>query len=227
MASRAGIVLGLGYPLLNDNPVGFIDYLGLRSCDEIQKHRKIVDDLLNKFADGFAQGGACAGTGVSLDWSSTIENTNLAIGVGIEVKTLGGVLDGATTQRYGARVYSGASRALSLFGKLTEGIGIGYDSYQAVNAFSRGDFASGIADAESAGLGTIGLLIAGSNPLSATLAAGGAIAIGVGEQVALAYIDKKDQAAVKSYCQGRNELFQDALDKSASILDEEQKGCCN
>ncbi|TAN81118.1 MAG: RHS repeat-associated core domain-containing protein, partial [Phormidium sp. SL48-SHIP] len=218
------------YGMVGNNPIGFIDYLGLRSCDEIQNHRDIVYNVLNSIANQFAQGGLCAGSEASQNWAATAENANAAVGVGVTLAALGGIAEG-TTERYGAQVYRGSSQALSnslsTVGRVTGGIGIAVDGYQAVGAFSSGDIGGGISNSASAGLGGVGLAIASSNPATALAAAGGALAIGVAEQAALSYINRQDRASVESYCNQRNQTFQDGLDKLNELSQEANDGCCN
>lgn len=224
---RGGLNL---YGMVGNSPINFIDYLGLRSCEEIQNHRDIIYNVLNSIADQFAAGGICAGSEASKNWAATAENANVALGVGVSLAALGGIAEG-TTERYGAQVYRGSSQALSnslsTVGRVTGGIGIAVDGYQAVDAFSSGDIGGGISNSVSAGLGGFGLAIASSNPATALAAAGGALAIGVAEQAALSYIDRQDRASIESYCNQRNQTFQDGFDKLNELSQEANDGCCN
>ncbi len=214
------------YGMVGNNPIGFVDYLGLRSCDEIQKHRDIVYDVLNGISDEF-ESGICKDSKASKNWVATAENANLATGLGASLAGLGGVVEGAR-ERYGAQVFRGSSRALSntltATGYLTGGVGIAVDTYQAVDAFSNGDIGGGISNTASAG---IGLGLVSVTPVGAIAVGGSALVVGVTEQAALSYIDRKDKASVESYCNQRDQTFKDGMNKLDELTQEANDGCCN
>ena len=221
------------YGMVGNDAVNTWDYLGLRSCEDIQNHLDIIDNILNSIIADFSEGGQCSGFDIDFDIVSSLENANLALGIGVGLKSLSGLSQLALNGKvgkYGVQVFTSATPAgvktLSNVGNTLGSIGVAVDVYQAGSAFKNGDVNAGISNTASAGLGTTTLLIASSNPVTAAVAAGGALAIGGAEQVSLYYLERKDRASQKSHCEKRAQLFDDALKKSGEVYQELQDKCC-
>ena len=222
------------YGMVGNDAVNAWDYLGLRSCDEIQQNLDIIDNILNSIIADFSPGGQCYEFDIGFDFVSSIENANLITGLGVSARAFSAskrlALNGTTGKlgiQYFTSVTPSGVQILNSVGNVVGGIGVGIDVVQAGNSFANGDIGGGISNTASAGLGTTALLIASSNPATALAAGAGAVVIGTAEQGALAYIERRDRQSRKSFCERRAELFDRGLQKSAEVYQELQsKECC-
>ncbi len=222
------------YGFVGNDPVNLWDYLGFRSCEDIQNHLDIIDNILNSIIADFSPGGQCSEFDIGFDVVSSVENANLITSLGVGARSLSAgqrlTLNG-TTGRLGMQFFTSVTPAsvqlLNNAGNVVGGIGVGIDVVQAGNSFANGDIGGGISNTASAGLGTTALLIASSNPATALAAGAGAVTIGIAEQAALFYVDSRDRQSRESFCERRTELFDRGLQKSAEVYQELQnKECC-
>jgi len=224
------------YGFVGNDGVNQWDLLGLRSCEEIRRHHNVIENLLDRIIDDF-DGGPCYELDVDfnpIDLVKTAENANLVLGVGVTAKAISAgqrlALNAARGERFGIQFFTSVTPArvnvLSKAGNIIGGIGVTVDAVQAASSFTSGDVGGGISNSFSASLGTTGLLIAKSHPITAASSAAVALVIGVSEQAVLAQIDRRDRSSQKSYCERRAQLFEEALLKSAEVYEELKDSCC-
>jgi RHS repeat-associated protein len=201
-------------------------------CAKLKQQLAIARSVGEKALSRVAQNG---GEGSLLDVLSTIENTNALSGLSAGLLAYGQQLrldinNTTINSRYGpltryTNVRPSTVQSINHAGAAFGLLGMGIDSYQAGTAALNGDWSGAVSNGASAGLNGTIILIAGSNPITAAAAGGGALVIGVSEQAAYAYLERRDRRWNEQHLRNDQRLATDAASKVAGLEAQIARDC--